>query len=115
VCKLILIENSTHQISSVLTESLYLKAHLLHYLYVPFCYALIKEGYYGSILCWDHYSFLHPYLVAGKACGKGHIRKNAANGDEEVTMETLYLISGIIAVGLLIYLVIALMKPEIFS
>jgi K+-transporting ATPase KdpF subunit len=31
------------------------------------------------------------------------------------TMETLYLISGIIAVGLLIYLVIALMKPEIFS
>jgi K+-transporting ATPase KdpF subunit len=54
-------------------------------------------------------------LVAGKACGKGHIRKNAANGDEEVTMETLYLISGIIAVGLLIYLVIALMKPEIFS
>jgi len=30
-------------------------------------------------------------------------------------METLYLISGIIAVSLLIYLVIALMKPEIFS
>jgi K+-transporting ATPase KdpF subunit len=30
-------------------------------------------------------------------------------------METLYLISGIIAAGLLIYLVIVLMKPEIFS
>jgi len=30
-------------------------------------------------------------------------------------METLYWISSIIAVGLLIYLVIALMKPEIFS
>jgi len=30
-------------------------------------------------------------------------------------METLYLISGVIAVGLLVYLVIALMKPEIFS
>ena len=30
-------------------------------------------------------------------------------------MEALYWISGIIAVGLLIYLVAALMKPEIFS
>jgi K+-transporting ATPase KdpF subunit len=30
-------------------------------------------------------------------------------------METLYVVSGIIAVGLLVYLVIALMKPEIFS
>jgi len=30
-------------------------------------------------------------------------------------METLYWISGIVAVGLLIYLVAALMKPEIFS
>ena len=30
-------------------------------------------------------------------------------------MGTLYWISGIVAVGLLIYLVIALLKPEIFS
>jgi K+-transporting ATPase KdpF subunit len=30
-------------------------------------------------------------------------------------MEPLYVVSGIIAVGILIYLVIALMKPEIFS
>jgi K+-transporting ATPase KdpF subunit len=30
-------------------------------------------------------------------------------------MENIYWISGIIAVGLLIYLVIALIKPEIFS
>ncbi len=30
-------------------------------------------------------------------------------------MEALYWISGIVAVGLLVYLVIALMKPEIFS
>jgi K+-transporting ATPase KdpF subunit len=30
-------------------------------------------------------------------------------------METLYWISGIIAAGLLVYLVIALLKPEIFS
>jgi K+-transporting ATPase KdpF subunit len=30
-------------------------------------------------------------------------------------METLYWISGIVAVGLLVYLVIALMRPEIFS
>ena len=30
-------------------------------------------------------------------------------------METLYWISGIVAVGILIYLVIALMKPEKFS
>ena len=30
-------------------------------------------------------------------------------------METLYWISGSIAVGLLVYLVVALMKPEIFS
>ena len=59
--------------------------------------------------------FFRSYLAAGKACGKGEVRKNGANGDQEVTMETLYWISGIIAVGLLIYLVIALMKPEIFS
>jgi len=30
-------------------------------------------------------------------------------------METLYWISGIIAAGLLVYLVLALLKPEIFS
>jgi len=54
-------------------------------------------------------------MVAGKACRKSYVRKNGANGDEEVTMETLYLISGIIAVGLLVYLAIALIKPEIFS
>jgi K+-transporting ATPase KdpF subunit len=68
----------------------------------------------GPDLYWNHCGFFRSYLVAGKACGKGHVRKKA-NGDEEVIMETLYLISGIIAVGLLIYLVIALMKPEIFS
>jgi K+-transporting ATPase KdpF subunit len=54
-------------------------------------------------------------MVVGKTCRKSYVRKNGANGDEEVIMETLYLISGIIAAGLLIYLVIALMKPEIFS
>jgi K+-transporting ATPase KdpF subunit len=30
-------------------------------------------------------------------------------------MEALYWISGIVAVGLLIYLAIALLKPELFS
>jgi K+-transporting ATPase KdpF subunit len=30
-------------------------------------------------------------------------------------METLYWISGIVAVGLFIYLAIALLKPELFS
>lgn len=30
-------------------------------------------------------------------------------------METLYWISGVVAAGLLVYLVTALMKPEIFS
>ncbi len=30
-------------------------------------------------------------------------------------MELMYVISGVIAVGLLIYLIIALLKPEIFS
>ncbi|HMK44256.1 MAG TPA: K(+)-transporting ATPase subunit F [Dissulfurispiraceae bacterium] len=30
-------------------------------------------------------------------------------------METVYWISGAVAVGLFIYLVVALMKPEIFS
>jgi len=53
-------------------------------------------------------------MAADKACGKSEVR-NGKNGDQEVTVETLYWISGIIAVGLLIYLVIALMKPEIFS
>jgi K+-transporting ATPase KdpF subunit len=55
-----------------------------------------------------------PYVAAGKACGKSEVR-NEANGDQEVIVETLYWISGIIAVGLLTYLVIALLKPEIFS
>jgi K+-transporting ATPase KdpF subunit len=50
-------------------------------------------------------------MAAGEACGKSEVR----NGDQEGTMETLYWISGIIAVGLLIYLAVALMKPEIFS
>jgi K+-transporting ATPase KdpF subunit len=54
-------------------------------------------------------------MAAGKTCRKSYVRKNGANVDEEITMETLYLISGIIAVGLLVYLVIALIKPEIFS
>jgi len=53
-------------------------------------------------------------MAAGKACGKSKVR-NGKNGDQEITVETLYWISGIIAVGLLIFLVIALMKPEIFS
>jgi K+-transporting ATPase KdpF subunit len=53
-------------------------------------------------------------MDAGKACGKSEVR-NGRNGDQEINVETLYWISGIIAVGLLIYLVIALMKPEIFS
>lgn len=30
-------------------------------------------------------------------------------------MELMYVTSGVIAVGLLIYLIIALLKPEIFS
>jgi len=53
-------------------------------------------------------------VAAGNACRKGEVR-NGIDGDEEGAMETLYWISGIIAVGLLIYLVIALLKPEIFS
>jgi K+-transporting ATPase KdpF subunit len=49
-------------------------------------------------------------VAADTACGKSEVRR-----DQEVTMETLYWITGIIAVGLLIYLVIALLKPEKFS
>lgn len=30
-------------------------------------------------------------------------------------MTTLYLLGGIMAIGLLIYLVVALLKPEVFS
>ncbi|MBZ0160136.1 MAG: K(+)-transporting ATPase subunit F [bacterium] len=30
-------------------------------------------------------------------------------------MTTLYLLGGIVALGLLIYLVVALLKPEVFS
>ena len=58
--------------------------------------------------------FFWSHMAAGKACGKSEVR-NETNGGQEVIVETLYWISGIIAVGLLIYLVIALMKPEIFS
>jgi K+-transporting ATPase KdpF subunit len=53
-------------------------------------------------------------MAAGKACGKSEVR-NGTSGGQEVTVVILYWISGIIAVGLLIYLVIALIKPEIFS
>lgn len=34
---------------------------------------------------------------------------------EEVFMDIFYWIGGIVALGLLVYLLIALMKPEIFS
>lgn len=30
-------------------------------------------------------------------------------------MTTLYLLGGIVAIGLLIYLIVALLKPEVFS
>jgi K+-transporting ATPase KdpF subunit len=63
---------------------------------------------------WNYCRVFRSNMAAGKACGKSEVR-NGTNGDREVTVETLYWISGIIAVGLLIYLVIALMKPEIFS
>ena len=53
-------------------------------------------------------------MAADKACGKSEV-KNGISGYQEITVETLYWISGIIAIGLLIYLAIALMKPEIFS
>jgi K+-transporting ATPase KdpF subunit len=53
-------------------------------------------------------------MAADKACGKSEVR-NGTNGDQDIKVETLYWISGVIAVGLFIYLVIALMKPEIFS
>ena len=54
------------------------------------------------------------HVATGKACGKSEVR-NGMRGFQEITMETLYWISGTIAVGLLIYLVVALIKPEIFS
>jgi len=53
-------------------------------------------------------------MAAGKTCRKSEVR-NGTNEDQEVPVEALYWISGIIAVGLLIYLAIALLKPEIFS
>ncbi len=68
----------------------------------------------GSDIYWNCCRFFWSHMAAGKACGKSEVR-NVTNGDQEVTVETLYWISGIIAVGLLIYLAIALMKPEIFS
>ena len=33
----------------------------------------------------------------------------------EVRMPVLYVIGGVVAIGLLIYLVMALLKPEVFS
>ena len=69
---------------------------------------------HGSDLYWNMRGVLWPHVDVGKACGKSEVR-NGTNGDREVTVETLYWISGIIAVGLLIYLAMALMKPEIFS
>ena len=73
-----------------------------------------RGGSNGSDIYWNCCRFFRSHMAAGKACGKSEVR-NGTNGDEEVRMETLYLISGVIAAGLLIYLVIALMKPEIFS
>jgi K+-transporting ATPase KdpF subunit len=37
------------------------------------------------------------------------------SGYREAAMTGLYLIGGIVALGLMVYLVIALLKPEIFS
>lgn len=68
----------------------------------------------GSDIYWNYCSFFRSHMAAGKTCGKSEVR-NGTNEDQELTVEALYWISGIIAVGLLIYLVIALIKPEIFS
>jgi K+-transporting ATPase KdpF subunit len=73
-----------------------------------------KGGANGSDIHWNYCRFFRSHIASGKACGNSEVR-NRTNGDQEVTVVTLYWISGIIAVGLLIYLVIALMKPEIFS
>jgi K+-transporting ATPase KdpF subunit len=73
-----------------------------------------RGGANGFDIHWNCSRFFRSHMDAGKSCGKSEV-SNGRNGDQEINVETLYWISGIIAVGLLIYLVIALMKPEIFS
>ena len=74
--------------------------------------SLTNGGAYGPDLFWNRRCFLWAHMAAGTGSRKSQV---AVYRDEEVKMDTLYVVSGIIAVGLLVYLVVALMKPEIFS
>jgi K+-transporting ATPase KdpF subunit len=43
------------------------------------------------------------------------VEADPAHGESVTAMNPLYIIGGLIAAGLLIYLFVALLKPEIFS
>jgi K+-transporting ATPase KdpF subunit len=99
------IESSSYTADrTVLTKFLYQKTHFLHYLYLLSCYA-INRGYHGCCLSLFSFSSFYFVLASDKA-----FRKNLG-----YSMEILYWIGGIVTIGLLIYLFIALFKPEIFS
>jgi K+-transporting ATPase KdpF subunit len=65
----------------------------------------IEEKRYGLSLPWISHQFL---------CGQRGYRVRLRT-PEEAVMTWLYILGGITSLGLLIYLVIALLKPELFS
>jgi K+-transporting ATPase KdpF subunit len=71
-----------------------------------FVIILAEGGSRGSCLSLPRCRVVRPELAAAKALGK-----NLGGQDMAVS----YWIGGIVAFGLLIYLVIAVLKPEIFS
>jgi K+-transporting ATPase KdpF subunit len=62
------------------------------------------ENLYGSVLSCDRCGGLWPVGIVGL-----RLRKST-----EVGMTWIYFVAGAVVVGLLIYLVIALLKPELF-
>ncbi len=48
-------------------------------------------------------------------CSDNLVFARSARTNQEGTMSAIYVLGGTVAVGLLIYLVIALLKPEVFS
>jgi K+-transporting ATPase KdpF subunit len=74
------------------------------------------EAFYGHYFCRNSRGFLCAIMAACKPCGKTcRLSFFLQYTEVEIIMDTLYWITGIIAVSLLVYLVIALLKPEIFS
>jgi len=71
-----------------------------------------RRGHLPSRLAWMR---LFGSSVQEIHCSDTLVFARPTRKNQEGTMSALYVLGGIVAVGLLVYLVIALLKPEVFS